>query len=98
MERVWKEFGKHTPAGKLLYDLYGIGYKPENHINYPKLQPKKPLTSTNKDEKIEKNLKPGNKTKTVLNKINYPKLDNNIKFPEIHKVDMIRKRKNQNQI
>ena len=22
MERVWKEFGKHTEAGKLLYNIY----------------------------------------------------------------------------
>ena len=42
MERVWKEFGKNTEAGKLLYNIYGVNYKPENHINYPKLVMKTP--------------------------------------------------------
>ena len=34
MQRVWKEFGKNTEAGKLLYNIYGVKYKPEDHIKY----------------------------------------------------------------
>ena len=52
MERVWKEFGKNTEAGKLLYNIYGVNYKPENHINYPKLVMKTP--EMKERERLEK--------------------------------------------
>ena len=43
MERVWKEFGKNTQAGKMLYEIYGVRYKAEQHINYPKIVKKKTI-------------------------------------------------------
>ena len=52
MERVWKEFGKNTEAGKLLYNIYGVNYRPENHINYPKLIIKTP--EMRERERLEK--------------------------------------------
>ena len=52
MERVWKEFGKNTEAGKLLYNIYGVKYRPENHINYPKLIMKTP--EMREKERLEK--------------------------------------------
>ena len=52
MERVWKEFGKNTEAGKLLYNIYRVKYRPENHINYPKLVMKTPEMS--EKERLEK--------------------------------------------
>ena len=52
MERVWKEFGKNTEAGKLLYNIYGVNYRPENYINYPKLIIKTP--EMRERERLEK--------------------------------------------
>ena len=52
MQRVWKEFGKHTEAGKLLYNIYGVKYNPEQHINYPKLILKTP--EMKERERLEK--------------------------------------------
>lgn len=52
MERVWKEFGKHTEAGKLLYNIYGKNYKPQDHIHYPKLLLKTP--EMKEKERLEK--------------------------------------------
>ena len=40
LNRVWKEFGKQTESGKLLYDLYGVRFRPEKFVNYPKLKAK----------------------------------------------------------
>lgn len=97
MERVWREFGKHTNAGKLLYDLYGVKFKPEEHINYPKITTtrKEPLKIENE---VEKNKTKRNKTsEKILSKISYPKIE--MKKPkQYHKIDLIYKRKNQNEI
>ena len=35
LERVWKEFGKHTEAGRLLYNIYGSRYRPESTFIIP---------------------------------------------------------------
>lgn len=90
MERIWKEFGKNTQAGKILYELYGVGFKPEEHISYPKIIPKKTV--------IKEVIKPvTHRTKTSENilKINYPDISNKPNYPPIAKVDLIKKRKNQ---
>lgn len=52
LQRVWKEFGKHTEAGKMLYNIYGSRYRPEQHIKYPKLLLKTP--EMREQERIEK--------------------------------------------
>mmetsp|Transcript_35992 Transcript_35992/g.37358 ORF Transcript_35992/g.37358 Transcript_35992/m.37358 type:complete len:241 (-) Transcript_35992:31-753(-) len=91
MERVWKEFGKHTPAGKLLYDLYGVGFKPEEHISYPEIKATKKKQETKLLE-TKKNTQRGKTTEKVLSKINYPSMKKE-SFPIIPKVDLIKKRK-----
>lgn len=93
MERIWKEFGKNTLAGKLLFDLYGTKFKPEDHIKYPKLS-----INNTKDEKIpeKKIVTYRNKTQQKLSKIDYPK--NEIERPKIPKIEYITKRKNQKEI
>lgn len=55
LQRVWKEFGKHTEAGKMLYNIYGGRYRPEQHIKYPKLILKTP--EMREQERIEKERK-----------------------------------------
>lgn len=103
MDRIWKEFGKHTTAGKLLYDIYGVGFKPEDHISYPKLQPKKKKITT---EDLEKELfnknakqsrKPNFQSEKILNKISYPSLQKNTYKPPA-KIDLVMKRKNKENI
>lgn len=97
MERVWKEFGKHTPAGKLLYDLYGVSFKPEDHIVYPKLKIDK---QKNKGELLTNQQQSKThraKTSEKISKINYPSL-NSKQLPKIAKVDLIKKRKTEFQI
>ena len=96
MERVWKHFGKNTEAGKLLYQIYGVNYKPEDHINYPKLIIKK-KTSDNIDNKKTKH-KRAVTTEKVLNKISYPDLNKRNFYKPPAKIDLIAKRKGKNEI
>ena len=95
MERVWKEFGKHTSAGKLLYDLYGVKFKPEEHITYPDIKP-----NINKTKVVKNEIKPkrNKTTEKILSKINYPEIEKKQKYPQMHKIDLIYKRKNQTEI
>lgn len=94
MERIWKHFGKNTRVGKMLYDIYGVNYKPEDHINYPKINKKKTgVATTVTAPKTTRSQTTGK----VLGKINYPeqrKVVENI----IPKIDLIKRRKNQTQI
>lgn len=92
MERVWKHFGKNTEAGKLLYDLYGVGFKPEDHIKYPKLTMKKKTEIIPDKPKTYRN-----KTSDKLSKIQYPELNKQI-INVVHKIDIIPKRKPQEEI
>lgn len=72
MQRVWKEFGKNTEAGKLLYNIYGVKYKPEDHIKYPKLLMKTPeMKEKEKLEKERLKQEKANKLKKATQKINY---------------------------
>lgn len=102
MERIWKEFGKHTPAGKLLYDLYGVGFRPEEHISYPQIQTKKSTTNNtdNKSAKSSRTLKTerSKNQENLLSKINYPPITNRNQTKPLHKVDLIARRKNQTEI
>ena len=102
MERIWKEFGKNTEAGKLLYNIYGVKYRPENHINYPKLIMKTP--EMRKKEKMEQErLKQerANRLMKATQKIDYnqglrhypPK-----RYNPYGQVDYLPHRKNQKQI
>jgi hypothetical protein len=96
LESVWKEFGKHSEAGKLLYELYGVKYQPK--INYPKLKVK---TKEEKErEKIgqeEEKSKNRAKSSNRIMTIQYPDL-NKKKVTHIPKVDLIPKRKHENAI
>jgi hypothetical protein len=96
LDRVWKEFGKQTEAGKLLYELYGVRFRPDKFVKYPKLKlkSKEELNSnTNKDRP-----KSSNNLKNAAKKINYPDLDGYKNIPTYNKVDFIPKRKKQNVI
>lgn len=93
LDRVWKHFGKNTNAGKLLYDLYGIKYKPEQHINYPEL--KKNHTIKQKvDEKEEQNKRAKSSAQNRIQMIEYPDLRKKY-VSKYSKVDFIPKRKNE---
>jgi len=98
LSRVWKEFGKQTEAGKLLYDLYGVRFRPEKFVNYPKLVPKsKPLKSSDESDNIKLRNKSGNNFIKAVNKINYPERTSQHKL-KYNKVDLIPKRKKENVI
>ena len=93
LDAVWKEFGKHTHAGKLLYDLYGIKYQPK--VNYPKLKVKtREQKEKEKDEEMNK--KRAKSTKMIPN-IQYPDM-NKKKINHFAKVDLIPKRRHEKDI
>ena len=90
LDRVWKEFGKQTQAGKLLYDLYGVRYRPEKFVNYPKL---------NMKPKEKKTRPPStSKLKTAVKKIEYPEVTTYKPSYKFNKVDFIPKRRKENVI
>ena len=96
MTRMWKEFGKQTQAGKLLYDIYGVRYRPEKFVSYPKLNVKS-------KEQIEEEKKkgqgiPNNNNKEATSKISYPDLRKKYSNHEFHKIDFVPKRKKEEQI
>jgi hypothetical protein len=96
MDRVWKEFGKQTEAGKLLYDLYGVRFRPERFVKYPKLKMKTEEEKLLEDKK-NKTVKPGQAVREAARKIDYPDVNpyrnkSNYKFS---KIDLIPKRKNE---
>jgi hypothetical protein len=92
LERAWKDFGKQTQAGKLLYELYGVRYRPEQHVSYPKkLKMKEKTTTTTTTTEIEKP-----STKREIN-IEYPVMQPKPR-PKINKIDIIPKRKHADDI
>lgn len=102
LQRVWKEFGKHTEAGKLLYNIYGSKYRPEQHIKYPKLKLKTP--EMKEQERIEKERlkrEKQNKIAKAANKIDYSsglrQYQGEVYNP-YGRVDYIPHRKNEQQI
>jgi hypothetical protein len=100
MQRVWKEFGKHTEAGKLLYNIYGVKYNPEQHINYPKLILKTPeMKERERLEKERLKEEKRNKMTKAARKIDYAQGLRHYQ-PERYipygRVDFIPHRKNQN--
>jgi hypothetical protein len=100
LDRVWKEFGKQTEAGKLLYDLYGVRFRPERFVKYPKIKVK-----TNEEKLREKEIAMVNNTRAksssmrnAVKKIDYPELNTNKYTYKYNKVDFIPKRKKENVI
>jgi len=97
LNKAWKEFGKQTEAGKLLYQLYGVRYRPDKLINYPKLKVK-----TNEEkQKEEINKKRQNSSKKIsdaVHKIDYPDMKRNRSTYKFNKIDLIPKRKKENEI
>ena len=72
LQRVWKEYGKHTDAGKLLYNIYGVKYRPEDHIKYPKLIMKTPeMKERERLEKLRQKEANRNKMLKASKKIDY---------------------------
>ena len=97
LERVWKHFGKNTEAGKLLYQIYGVNYKPEDHINYPKLKINKNKQNINLSQNNNKSKRSVTVGK-VLNKISYPSINKTNVLKPVPKIDLIAKRKSKNKI
>jgi hypothetical protein len=92
LTRAWKEFGKHTEAGKMLYNLFGVKFRPDQFVNYPKLKLK---SQEEKEEEIYKNnmrAKSSSKVKAAASKIDYSLPIKNPKY-KFSKVDFIPKRK-----
>jgi hypothetical protein len=87
LQRAWKEFGKQTEAGKLLYELYGVRYRPEQHVNYPKNLKMKPKTEEVKTTRPEK----------PTLKITYPEIRKKPSKP-ISMIDIIPRRKHHDDI
>ena len=102
MERVWKEFGKNTEAGKLLYNIYGVKYRPENHINYPKLIMKTPeMRERERLEKERIKQERANRLIKATQKIDYNQGLRHYqpqRYNPYGQVDFIPHRKNQQQI
>ena len=102
LERVWKEFGKHTEAGKLLYNIYGSRYRPEKHIHYPKLILKTPeMKEQERREKERQKLEKQNKIAKAANKIDYSaglRQYQRDTYNPYGRVDYIPHRRNENQI
>lgn len=97
LDRVWKQFGKNTNAGKLLYDLYGVKFKPEQHIAYPDLKKNK-SNNPNGNGPIISNIDPKDRAKSSarerMQRIEYPDLQRKY-ISKYSKVDFIPKRKNE---
>ena len=102
MQRVWKEFGKNTEAGKLLYNIYGVKYKPENHINYPKLIMKSPeMRERERLEKERLKQERANRLLKATQKIDYNQGLRHYqpqRYNPYGQVDFMPHRKNQRQI
>ena len=97
LDRVWRQFGKQTEAGKLLYDLYGVRFRPENFVNYPKLRTK-PKEEINIQEKTKMSRpKSSSNLKKAAEKINYPEVNMKREY-KFNKVDFIPKRRKENVI
>lgn len=96
LERVWKHFGKNTNAGKLLYDLYGIRYKPEQHINYPELKKFNSKNNFKKQQEDKETKEKRAKSSAIqrIQNIDYPDLRKKY-VSKYSKVDFIPKRKNE---
>lgn len=77
----------------MLYEIYGVNFRPEEHISYPKIIKKK----TDLQEEVAQTAKKEKRactTDKILKKINYPQV-NHEKFERPAKVDLIKKRKPQ---
>jgi len=88
---LWKIYGRESEAGKMLFKLFGKG--PSSiKIDYPKPKTeKKPLPW---EQTKKSDLVPASKTV-----IEYPELKSNARpLPKVHAVDLIPKRKNENEI
>jgi hypothetical protein len=88
---LWKIYGRESEAGKMLFKLFGKG--PSSiKIDYPKPKTeKKPLPW---EQTKKSDLVPASKTI-----IDYPEVKSNAKpLPKVHAVDLIPKRKNENEI
>jgi hypothetical protein len=98
LDRVWKQFGKNTNAGKLLYDLYGVKFKPEQHISYPDLKKNKSIKNYNGNGPIISNIDPNKRAKSSvrerMQRIEYPELQRKY-TSKYSKIDFIPKRKNE---
>lgn len=82
LEHLWKDFGRESEAGKLLFQLYRIPNKP--HINYP------PVKTTKKPLPFEVS-----KTKSKEKpQIEYPEQTKPSR-PKFHPIDFVPKRKSQ---
>lgn len=90
---IWREFGKNSQAGKLLYELYGVSNKPTINVPVPK---KKSLTN-NSLPTTQSRGKSMPKPQKAAMEINYPEPKKKF-VPTLHKVDMIYKRKSEMQI
>ena len=96
LDRVWKEFGKQTQAGKLLFDLYGVRYRPDKFVSYPKIKAKTKEEKL-KDAVIKSRPKSTSKLTQAINKISYPEPTAKATY-KFHKVDFIPKRRKENVI
>ena len=89
MDKLWKEVGRDTEAGKLLFNLY----PPDNKINYPKLKQK----SQDILLKEEEEKKRGGKAKKACPQrakvsVPAPKQPRGRKF---HMIDFVPRKKNE---
>jgi len=90
---VWREFGKHSEAGKLLFELYGIKHKPT--VNIPQVKPKSKTSSALPTTQSRGKSVP--KPMQGALTINYPEPKRKFQ-PTLNKIDMIVKRKPESQI
>ena len=97
LNRVWKEFGKQTEAGKILYELYGVRYRPDKFVNYPKPKLKSDL-ELKKDILTQQRQKSSKKYIDAVNKIDYPNIQRRNSSYRINKIDLIPKRKKETEI
>jgi len=90
---VWREFGKHSEAGKLLFDLYGVKHKPTINIPVPKQKSKTNTALPTAQSRGKSVQRPMQAALTI----NYPETKKKVQ-PQISKIDMIVKRKPEQQI
>jgi hypothetical protein len=96
MERIWKEFGKNSEAGKLLYELYGVRYQPK--INYPSQIKKKSQTEIKKEGAIDQKRRHSIDIRKRMQAYDYPKVEIQRKTYNFAKIDFVPKRKSQQEI
>lgn len=92
---LWKEVGRETDAGKMLYDLYNHKGDTKSKISYPEIKGKHPAQIRRMKEEAKKKIQ---KKCPQRAHVDVPVPSNGRKGRKWHQIDFVPKRKTQTQI